>query len=148
MRGLPMKFFILVISIFLLHNFSTLSVAQAQYSEFADIDEEIKLTADTPSQARERSVQMAIEKVVARFAVDLIGEKDFAAKKNLINVQAQKDSGKFAPVVKAEVLEQKGKEFKVAVNLKVSPQNLRQMLEKTGVLSSKFDSGVVLPFVA
>ena len=31
--------------------------------------------------------------------------------------------------------------------MKVSPQNLRQMLEKTGVLTSQFDSGVVLPFV-
>ncbi len=142
-----MKFFTLVVTAFLLHNFSFLPQAYSQYSEFADIDEEIQLTADTPSQAREKSVQLAIEKVVERFAIDLIGEKDFKAKKNIINIQAQKDSGKFAPVVKAEVLEQKGKEFKVAVNLKVSPQNLRQMLEKTGVLSSKFDSGVVLPFI-
>lgn len=142
-----MKFFVFILTAFLLHNYSFQN-AFAQSSEFADIDEQIEITADSPSQAREKSVQAAIENVVARFAVDLIGDKEFAAKKNLINLQAQKDSGKFAPVVKAEILETKGKQYKVAVNLKVSPQSLRQMLEKTGVLSSKFDSGVALPFVA
>jgi hypothetical protein len=142
-----MKLFILVLLQFaLLHNIST-DFAYAQYSDFADINEEITVPAESASAAREKAIQMSLEKVVARFTIDLVGEKKYESNKNLLNVQIAKESGKFAPVIKAEILDQKAGGFKVSVNMKVSPQNLRQMLEKSGILTSQFDSGVVLPFI-
>lgn len=130
----------------LLHNIFTV-VAHAQFSDFADIKEEFTIQAESASAAREKAIQDSLEKVVARFTVDLVGEKKYEANKNLLNAQTAKEAGKFAPVIKAEIVEQKGSQFKVSVDMKVSPQNLRQMLEKTGILTSQFDSGVVLPFV-
>lgn len=130
-----------------LHNISFVQVASAQYSDFADIKEELTIQAETAAAAREKAIQDALEKVVARFTVDLVGEKKYESSKNLLNIQTSKESGKFAPVIKADILDQKGNQFKVLVDMKVSPQNLRQMLEKTGILTSQFDSGVVLSFV-
>lgn len=137
-----MKFLGLFLAILMLHNISV-----AQTSDFADIKEEITIQAESASQAREKAIQESLEKIVQRFTVDLVGEKKYESSKNLLNSQAAKDAGKFAPIVKADILEQTGNKFKVSVDMKVSPQNLRQMLEKTGVLTSQFDSGVVLPFV-
>ncbi|MES2768333.1 MAG: hypothetical protein V4596_04240 [Bdellovibrionota bacterium] len=130
-----------------LHNISALSTAHAQYTDFADIKEEMTIQAESASAAREKAIQESLEKVVARFTVDLVGEKKYEASKNILNAQTAKEAGKFAPVIKADILEQNGNKFKVSVDMKVSPQNLRQMLEKTGILTSQFDSGVVLPFV-
>lgn len=137
-----MKIFAFVIALLALHNNSF-----AQYSDFADIKEEMMIQAESASAAREKAIQESLEKVVARFTIDLVGEKKYESSKNILSVQTQKESGKFAPVIKAEILEQTGNKFKVSVDMKVSPQNLRQMLEKTGILTSQFDSGVVLPFV-
>jgi hypothetical protein len=126
----------------MLHN-----ISYAQHSDFADIKEEVTVQADSGAQAREKAIQDSLEKVVERFTVDLIGEKKYAANKNLLNSQTERESGKFAPVIKADIVDQKGNTFKIVVDMKVSPQNLRQMLEKTGILTSQFDSGVVLPFI-
>ena len=144
-----MKYFIqsLLVAILMLHNISFVPSANAQSMDFADIKEEMTIQAESAAAAREKAIQEALEKVVGRFTVDLVGEKKYEASKNLLSIQTAKEAGKFAPVIKADILEQNGNKFKVSVDMKVSPQNLRQMLEKTGILTSQFDSGVVLPFV-
>lgn len=129
-------------TILMLHN-----ISYAQHSDYADIKEEMTIQAETGAQAREKAVQDSLEKVVEKFTVDLVGEKKYMANKNLLNSQTSREAGKFAPIIKADIVEQKGNTFKIVVDMKVSPQNLRQMLEKTGILTSQFDSGVVLPFI-
>ncbi len=137
-----MKIFGFILATILLHNISF-----AQVSDYADIKEEVTVQADSAPQAREKAIQESLEKIVQRFTIDLVGVKKYESSRNLLNAQTAKDSGKFAPVIKTDIIEQAGKKFKVSVDMKISPQNLRQMLEKTGVLTSQFDSGVVLPFV-
>jgi hypothetical protein len=136
---------LLLLATLLLHNIS--QSVWAQTTDFADIKEEVVVQAESAPQAREKAIQETLEKVVQRFTIDLVGEKKYESSKNMLNTQIARDSGKFAPVVKSDIVEQTGNKFKVSVDLKISPQNLRQMLEKTGVLTSQFDSGVVLPFV-
>jgi len=142
-----MKFLLIIATLFSLNNLALHNNSFAQMSDFADIKEEVSIQAESAAQAREKAIQEALEKVVARFTTDLVGEKKYEASKNLLNIQTAKESGKFAPVIKAEILDQKGNQFKLSVDMKVSPQNLRQMLEKTGILTSQFESGVVLPFI-
>lgn len=129
-------------AILMLHN-----ISYAQYTDFADIKEEITIQADTAADAREQAIQDSLEKVVERFTVDIVGQKKYDTSKNILNSQIARESGKFAPVIKADIVDQQANKFKVVVDMKVSPQNLRQMLEKTGILTSQFDSGVVLPFI-
>lgn len=126
----------------MLHNISF-----AQGLNLLDVREEVVVQAESSSDAQEKAQQDVLEKYVQKFAVDLIGEKKAEQNKIAIRQFALKDSGKFAPVVKSQVKAQGG-QFSVDVNMKISAQNLRQLFEKAGFLSSNVESGVTIPFIA
>lgn len=132
----------ILIALTLLHNISF-----AQTSDFVDMSEETTVSAESPSQASDLGDQKILEEIVRRYTVDLIGEKKYEENINIIRARVIKESGKFVPLMKPNVESLGNGQYKVSVILKVSPTNLRQLLEKTGILASQYNTGVVLPFI-
>lgn len=139
-----MKSWKLLASLFLLHNIFSVQNVFAQ--ELADIKEEVVVDAETVSSARDMAVQQVVSQVVEKFGLELLGEQRYTQNKAKIQNVIVREVGKFAPLQKADLLTQNSP-YKVAVTLKVSPQNLRQLFERTGFLTSKFDSGQVMTFI-
>lgn len=125
---------------FLLHNNS---FAQ---SDLLDVQKEVSLEAASASQAREKAIQMVLEETVEKFGTDLLGAKKFAQHQQQIKLLSNRESGKFAPVQRADIANQTSP-YTVSVSLKISAQNLRVLFEKAGILTSKFDTGQVLTFI-
>ncbi len=132
----------ILIALTLLHNISF-----AQTSDYVDMSEETTVSAESPSQASDLGDQKILEEIVRRYTVDLIGEKKYEENINIIRARVIKESGKFVPLMKPNVESLGNGQYKVSVILKVSPTNLRQLLEKTGILASQYNTGVVLPFI-
>jgi hypothetical protein len=116
--------------------------------EYLEINEVGRSKHQDPFQARRIIQDEVIEKVSIRYITDLIGEKKAAKNKNLINAKIVKNYGRYIPTVKVGRLEGSGENRTMNVTLKISLNNLKQMLLQNGLLYEQDGPAVVLPMVA
>lgn len=116
--------------------------------EYIELNEVGYSKHQDPFQARRAIQEEVIEKVSLRYIIDLIGEKKAAKNKNTINAKIIKNYGRYIPTVKVGRLEGSGENRNLTVTLKISLNNLKQMLLQNGLLYEQDGPAIVLPMVA
>ncbi|OQW47535.1 MAG: hypothetical protein A4S09_15120 [Proteobacteria bacterium SG_bin7] len=116
--------------------------------EYLELSEVGYAKHQDPFQARKVIQDEVIEKVSLRYITDLIGDKKVNKNKNMINAKIIKNYGRYIPTVKVGRLEGNGDSRQMTVTLKISLQNLKQMLLQNGLLYEQDGPAVVLPMIA
>ncbi len=136
----------LFISLFLTLSFGvTASAQQTELLErtFSGVSKE------ATAQAAKSDIQnQASQKISEEVIRELIGEERFAKNKNLIQNKVIKNSARYIPFSKPSNLTQEGDEFKMAVAMKVSLRDLKQMLQENSLLNENDTVPVVLPVIS
>ncbi len=127
---------------------SLLTVAPVMADEYLELNEIGYSKSQDPFQARRAIQEEVIERVSLRYIIDLIGEKKASKNKNMITAKIIKNYGRYIPTVKVGRLEGSGDKRQLTVTLKISLNNLKQMLLQNGLLYEQDGPAVVLPMVA
>ncbi|MEN0057254.1 MAG: hypothetical protein AAGB31_00340 [Bdellovibrio sp.] len=102
----------------------------------------------TPQAAKKDIQDQAAQKVSEDIIKELIGEERFLKNKSLIQARIIKNSERYIPFLKASPMTREGEEFKMAVNMKVSLRDLKQLLQTSALLNDNESVPVVLPMIS
>lgn len=124
------------------------TTALVRAEEYIEIVESSRTKTQDPFQARKIIQEQVISDVSERYIIEMIGDKKTAKNKNAIQNKIIKNSGKYIPFVKVGKLETVGDSRQMAVTLKISLRNLKQMLMEQGLLYEQEGPAVVIPMIA
>lgn len=102
----------------------------------------------TPQAAKREIQDQASQKVSEEIIKELIGEERFAKNKSLIQSRVIKNSQRYIPFAKTSQITQEGAEYKMAVSVKVSLRDLKQLLQDSALLNENDAIPVVLPVIS
>jgi hypothetical protein len=115
--------------------------------KYIEINMDGTSTADQEGAARAQIMREVTEKAAEKYILDFIGEKKFESNQAMIQ-KVVKEANKFILFIKAGELSKTPEGFKMSVNLKLSPTDLRELLTKEGLLYESDSAVVALPVIA
>lgn len=104
--------------------------------------------AANPESAKRDVQDQAAKKVSEDIIKELIGEAKFLKNKTLIQNKIIKSSSRYIPFFKPSDVIPEGETFKVSVELKVSLNDLKQLLQVNSLLNENDAIPVVLPVIS
>lgn len=98
--------------------------------------------------ARRKLQEQAVEKITAETARDLMGSERFEKSQSTVLSKITKMSGRYIPYVKPGEMKSNGDTYEMNFVMRISPLNLRILLQNAGLLNENVTSPVVLPLVS
>lgn len=112
------------------------------------IDVEGESKAESPAEATRTIVQNMTSSVARQQVLEIVGDKVFQKNKNLIENRIVREAYKFIPFVTQGTPVKTSTGWKMAVQLKVSTESLRQMIIANGLLFDTEGPAAILPMIA
>lgn len=137
-----MKFFAVLVSTLL-----TLS-AGGQTDLISVKFDGISATAVSAADAVREITAQATETTARNQVIDLIGEAKYRKNKDLIDKRIVSQSSKFIPFTRPSQAAQSPNGYKVSVELKVSQDSLRKIVQSAGLLADTETPGTLISLVA
>ena len=107
------------------------------------------VSKETTPQAAKADIQnQASQKISEEVIKELVGEDRFNKNKAMIQNKIIKNSARYIPFSKPSPLIQDGADFKMAVEMKLSLRDLKQMLQENSLLNENDAVPVVLPVIS
>ena len=122
-------------------------VALAAPSTLVDVNYQGKVQAGSKNQARKAIVDQAVAETSRQYIHEIIGESKAQKNKALIESKVIQNYLKYIPILKVNRLEREGDGVVGEVVMKVSVDNLRQLLLKEGLLYEIEGPPKALPMV-
>lgn len=154
-KALAPKYFCLVcgflLSIFLA--FSVLSFVNASRAQAQDELVALQMTGETKAETEAEATRIIQAQVTAMMArqqvIEVIGEKKYAASKNVVESKIVQQAARFIPFVNPGKPTQKPDgSWTLTVEFKISTASLRKMMMDAGLFSDSDAPSSILPMVA
>ena len=137
-----MKIFAILVATFLTLN------AGAQTDLISVKFDGVSATATTAADAVREITAQATETTARNQVIDLIGDAKYRKNKDIIDKKIISQSSKFIPFTRPSQAAQSPNGFKVSVELKVSPDSLRKIVQSAGLLADTETPGTLISLVA
>lgn len=108
----------------------------------------ISATATSPAEAVREVTAQATEKTARDQVIELIGEAKYRKNRELVEKRVISQSSKFIPTSRPSQAAQSPNGYRVSVELKVSPESLRKIVQNAGLLADTETPGTLISLVS
>ena len=127
---------------------SLLIVSLASQAELVEVHHQGQVETKSMSSARKEITLQAVEEISERYITELIGEKKLNKNKTEIKSKIIKNYLKYIPILKVTGLKRAPQGTEAEVFMKVSIDNLKELLLRAGLLYEMKGAPIVLPMVS
>ncbi|MCB0357727.1 MAG: hypothetical protein KDD40_11995, partial [Bdellovibrionales bacterium] len=118
------------------------------FADLVEVHHQAMVELKSMSNARTQLTERAVDEISKRYIIELIGEKKL--NKNLADIEAKiiKNYLKYIPILKVSNIKNIPQGAEAEVYMKVSIDNLKEMLLQTGLLYEIKGAPIVLPMIS